>query len=195
MHERLYDLHIAIPHMHRKSDQAEGIVIDHTVRDGARSCDLRPIFFPANVASEMNYSFFRAELQRVLLEHLLPKNKVRLNKRLVSYVQLPQSHGLELLFEDGSTAVCDVLLGCDGIRSKVRATMYSKLADDAQADGKSDEAEKLRSHITPVFSGEVVYRCLVRKDSLPEGIAEHRAFDSSDLIIVSLWNDLSAEAY
>ncbi|PIL36635.1 hypothetical protein GSI_00324 [Ganoderma sinense ZZ0214-1] len=154
-----------IPHTHRKSDQAEGVVIDHTVRD------------------EMNYSFFRAELQKVLLEHLLPKNKVRLNKRLESYVQLPQSLGLELLFEDGSTAMCDVLLGCDGIRSRVRAMMYSRLADDAQAEGKTDEAEQLRSHITPVFSGEVVYRCLIRKDTLPEGVAEHEAFDTSDLVI------------
>ncbi|KAM5532658.1 hypothetical protein V8D89_013702 [Ganoderma adspersum] len=153
-----------IPHTHRKSDQAEGIAIDHTVKD------------------EMNYSFFRAELQKILLEHL-PKNKVRLNKRFVSYAQFPQSRGLELLFQDGSTAACDVLLGCDGIRSGVRATMYSKLADDAQAEGKADEAEKLRSHITPIFSGEVVYRCLIRKDTLPEGVAEHRAFDTSDLVI------------
>ncbi len=137
----------------------------------------------------MNYSFFRAELQKVLLEHLLLKNQVRLNQRLVSYVQLLQSNGLELLFEDGTTAACDVLLGCDGIRSRVRATMYSKLLDDAQAQGKPDEAEKLRSHISPVFSGEVVYRCLIRKDALPQGVAEHRAFDTSDLIIVSPWNN------
>lgn len=179
--------------MHRKSDQGEGVVIDHTVRDGTSPCDLRPVFAPVNVASEMNYSFFRAELQRVLLEHLLPKNKVCLNKRLVSYIQLPQSRGLQLHFEDGGTAACDVLLGCDGIRSKVRATMYAKLADEAQAEGKPDDAEKLRSHITPVFSGEVVYRCLIRKDNLPEGVAERGAFDTSDLIIVSLWNDFGAE--
>lgn len=137
----------------------------------------------------MNYSFFRAELQKILLEHLLPKNKVRLNKRFVSYTELPQSGGLELLFEDGSTAACDVLLGCDGIRSRVRAAMYSELADGAQAKGRADEAEKLRSHITPVFSGEVVYRCLIRKDTLPEGVAEHRAFDTSDLVIVSPYSD------
>ncbi|KAI1785334.1 FAD/NAD(P)-binding domain-containing protein [Ganoderma leucocontextum] len=155
----------SIPHMHRKSDQAEGVVIDHTVRD------------------EMNYSFFRAELQKVLLEHLFPKNRVRLNKRLASYVQLPESRGLELLFDDGGTAACDVLLGCDGIRSRVRATMYSNLADNVQAEGRPDEAEKLRSHVAPVFSGEVVYRCLIRKDTLPEGVAEHRAFSTSNLVI------------
>ncbi|TBU27684.1 FAD/NAD(P)-binding domain-containing protein [Dichomitus squalens] len=155
-----------IPHMHRKSDQAEGVIIDRTVRD------------------EMNYSFFRAELQRVLLEHLFPKNIVRLNKRLVSYVQRSDGSAIvELLFEDGSTAQCDVLLGCDGIRSRIRANMYSQLADQAQAEGRHDEASRLRSHITPVFSGEIVYRCLIRKDTLPEGVSEHPAFNASDLII------------
>ncbi|EJF63098.1 FAD/NAD(P)-binding domain-containing protein [Dichomitus squalens LYAD-421 SS1] len=158
-----------IPHMHRKSDQVEGVIIDRTVRD------------------EMNYSFFRAELQRVLLEHLFPKNKVRLNKRLVSYVQRSDGSAIvELLFEDGSTAQCDVLLGCDGIRSRIRANMYSQLADQAQAEGRHDEASRLRSHITPVFSGEIVYRCLIRKDTLPEGVSEHPAFNASDLIILAI---------
>ena len=173
--------------MHRKSDQADGVIIDRTVRDGAGSLRRAHIWHAEYAAfPEMNYSFFRADLQRVLLEHLLPKNKVHLNKRLVSYRQLLDgSEAIEILFDDGSSALCDVLLGCDGIRSRVRENMYTQLADQAQAKGKNDEASKLRSHIAPVFSGEIVYRCLVRKDTLPEGVAEHPAFNTPDLIIVS----------
>ena len=78
-----------------------------------------------------------------------------------------------------------MLFGCDGIRSVIRAAMYSHLAEAAQRAGKPEEAAELRSHKAAVFSGEEMYRCLIRKDQLlPDELKNHPAINSSVLIVV-----------
>ncbi|CAI7634864.1 unnamed protein product [Penicillium palitans] len=56
-----------------------------------------------------------------------------------------------LHFEDGTTAEADIVIGCDGIKSRVRRGL-----------GFSD---------SPTYSGQVVYRGFVEYQDLPENTA------------------------
>jgi 2-polyprenyl-6-methoxyphenol hydroxylase-like FAD-dependent oxidoreductase len=62
---------------------------------------------------EQHYSASRITLRQVLLDGL----DVRFGKRFERY---EQGDDITLHFEDGTTASCDVLVGADGIRSRVR---------------------------------------------------------------------------
>ncbi|KAI2464014.1 FAD/NAD(P)-binding domain-containing protein [Annulohypoxylon bovei var. microspora] len=69
-------------------------------------------------------------LRSHLLEDLaraLPSDIVRFGKELVSYEErdLDISAPVTLRFADDTTATCDVLIGCDGIRSRVRQQLFS----------------------------------------------------------------------
>lgn len=90
----------------------------------------------------------------------LPDRVANLRKRLSDYSRL-SSGEYQLQFADGSTATCDVLLGCDGVRSVVRRRMFE---DEAKARGQP----ALLKHIEPFFSGTVAYRVLVPVERLLE---------------------------
>ncbi|CAK9783594.1 FAD/NAD(P)-binding domain-containing protein [Cutaneotrichosporon oleaginosum] len=60
------------------------------------------------------------------LVKLLPADIARFGKGLVSVSQ--DGEEAEMRFEDGSTARADVVIGCDGIKSRVRRSMFG---DDA----------------------------------------------------------------
>ncbi|MDX8144833.1 NAD(P)/FAD-dependent oxidoreductase [Lentzea sp. BCCO 10_0061] len=62
---------------------------------------------------EKHYSASRITLRQVLLDGL----DVRFGKRFERY---EQGDDIKLHFDDGTTANCDVLVGADGIRSRVR---------------------------------------------------------------------------
>ncbi|RPD62093.1 FAD/NAD(P)-binding domain-containing protein [Lentinus tigrinus ALCF2SS1-7] len=134
---------------YRKSDQAEGISID----------DIKLM--------ETSFTFHRAALQKILIEQVQSTHTIHLRKRLASYAQ-SKDGPIELRFQDGTTATCDLLLAADGVRSAVRASMYSQLADAASTSGKADEAAELRTYVEPVFSGTIIYRTIIRLDDLPE---------------------------
>ncbi|MDT7789337.1 MAG: hypothetical protein QOF58_7756, partial [Pseudonocardiales bacterium] len=63
--------------------------------------------------AERHYSASRITLRQVLLDGL----DVRFGKRFERY---EEGDDITLHFEDGTTAKCDVLVGADGIRSRVR---------------------------------------------------------------------------
>ncbi|MCP2251056.1 FAD-dependent oxidoreductase [Lentzea aerocolonigenes] len=63
--------------------------------------------------TEQHYSASRITLRQVLLDGL----DVQFGKRFERY---EQNGDIKLCFEDGTTAECDVLVGADGIRSRVR---------------------------------------------------------------------------
>jgi 2-polyprenyl-6-methoxyphenol hydroxylase-like FAD-dependent oxidoreductase len=63
---------------------------------------------------ERHYSASRITLRQVLLDGL----DVRFGKRFERY---EQGDDIKLHFEDGTVEACDVLVGADGIRSRVRA--------------------------------------------------------------------------
>ena len=138
---------------------------------------------------ETSYTFHRADLQNALLEHLGTSANLHLGKRLVSYIQRGDGDEaacpLELRFQDGSGAVCDVLVGADGVRSAVRGAMYNQLADAAFTAGREQEATALRSHVRPVHSGLVVYRSLIRKEDLSQEEAAHPALNRQGVMLVS----------
>jgi 2-polyprenyl-6-methoxyphenol hydroxylase-like FAD-dependent oxidoreductase len=71
------------------------------------------------------FSIHRADLHEVLLSSVnerLGEGTVSLNKKLVSLKQ--NERGVELIFEDGTTARGDAAIGCDGIHSKVRELLF-----------------------------------------------------------------------
>jgi salicylate hydroxylase len=63
----------------------------------------------------------RSDLHR-LLSQSLPPDIVHVGKRCMRAECRPDSAGL--IFADGSSAEADVVVGCDGIRSAVRASVF-----------------------------------------------------------------------
>ena len=96
------------------------------------------------------YHVHRVDLLRLLAEALRSRapNAIRLNKEVESYAQTES--GVTLIFIDGTRAKGDVLIGADGIHSRVRAQM---LGD------------------TPArFTGNTAWRIVVPTAKLPEAL-------------------------
>jgi salicylate hydroxylase len=91
----------------------------------------------------------RADLHAVL-QQAVPIRCIRLNA-LCSAVTQTGDRAL-LSFADGSEAEADVVIGADGIRSAVRASLFGP--------------------DTPRFTGHIVWRGLVPSDALPKGLIE-----------------------
>lgn len=100
--------------------------------------------------------FHRADFLDVFVNKL-PKTVTSFGKRLVSYTS--RENGIKLLFQDGSEAVCDLLVGCDGVKSVVRKDLFESLSKEGEQD--------LRGFIVPVFTGTIAYRGLIPGDRLP----------------------------
>ncbi|TFK94532.1 FAD/NAD(P)-binding domain-containing protein [Polyporus arcularius HHB13444] len=137
-------------------------------------------------------TFRRSDLQAVLVKHLQAADRIFYSKRLAAYVE-PKAGSLDpivLQFKDGTTATCDLLVGSDGIRSAVRRTMFSELADAAKDNGDSEQAAKLRSMIDPVWSGQVAYRGVVPVDKL-----EGSAFTDIDKPVIFIGKNKNVISY
>jgi salicylate hydroxylase len=85
---------------------------------------------------------------------------IQYSKRLRSYRRLPSGQ-LELNFQDGSHATCDVLVGADGIKSVVRRDLLHDQAEAAIAGGNHEDAKTLLDSIDLSWIGTVAYRFLV----------------------------------
>jgi salicylate hydroxylase len=93
----------------------------------------------------------RAHLLDVL-KSKVPDSKISKGKKLVKVERNSSSDSYTLHFADGTSAEADVVVGCDGIKSVVRAHL-----------GKADH---------PIYSGQMVYRGYVSYDDLtPETAA------------------------
>lgn len=97
---------------------------------------------------------FLAELVR-----LLPADLARFHKQLVDVTEDPQSKKLVCRFADGSEAQADIVIGCDGIKSRVRALLV----------GEGHPAA------TPVFTHKYAYRGLVPMDQAINAVGEELA--------------------
>lgn len=126
--------------------------------------------------------FHRAQFLDVLVSHL-PEGVAHFGKRLTTYNNLPKSHGgdtpIALRFADGSTAVCDLLVGCDGIKSTIRKQMLEEHVHTRGGD------RKLLDHFDPVWSGTIAYRALIPVQRLVKpGGQKHRTIDSPMMVRV-----------
>ena len=118
--------------------------------------------------------FHRADLLDVLVRRV-PKEAAHFGKKLTLYRQ--QSNGVTLLFADGVTADCDVLVGCDGIRSVVRKEMY----EQAWRNGSS--IPDIISYINPVWNGTITYRALIPGERLrKEDGSTHRMMTNLTIV-------------
>jgi len=104
------------------------------------------------------------------VEHL-PDGVAHFGKRLSSFSSDGSDCPIRLQFYDGSTATCDLLVGCDGIKSTIRRQM---LEEKAQA-GRPE----LLSMIDPVWTGTIAYRGLIPVERLNHANGkEHRTIQT-----------------
>jgi salicylate hydroxylase len=95
------------------------------------------------------YQIHRADLHAMLAEAVTANDPsaIRLNH---TFVGLNQSRALvDVAFANGATTKADVVIGCDGIKSEVRAALWGK--------------------VPPRFTGNIAWRGLVPIDRLPKG--------------------------
>ncbi|PCH34754.1 salicylate 1-monooxygenase [Wolfiporia cocos MD-104 SS10] len=144
--------------LYRKADQREGIPFNE-VND-------RVAFT----------TFYRAEFQSVLAKHLPAGYNIYFSKRLTSYAEI-ESGKIRLEFKDKSSATCDVLVGCDGIKSAVRNAMFRHLAAIATANGDDAAAADLTEKATPQWTGVLAYRGVFPAKALREVRADHVALE------------------
>ncbi|KAH6656041.1 hypothetical protein BKA67DRAFT_516187 [Truncatella angustata] len=102
----------------------------------------------------------RAHYLDQLVQHL-PKEKAQFGKRLLE-VREREDGKLVMHFKDGSTATADAVIGCDGIKSRVRQTVVG-------ADHPS---------VHPSYTHKYAYRGLVPMDVAVDAIGEERAKNS-----------------
>lgn len=117
----------------------------------------------------------RPDFQNALLRKLPRSYRVHCSKRLRSYSQRPGGP-VTLLFEDGSQASCDILVGADGIKSAVRRSFLHEKALWAQGEGKWSEAADIMTMIEPSWSGTVAYRAVIPGDQLRARDPNHSIF-------------------
>lgn len=120
-------------------------------------------------------TFHRPDFQNALLRKLPRSTKIYCAKRLRSYTQRPTGP-VELYFEDGSTAICDVLVGADGLKSAVRRSMYAEKARVAQSEKRMKEAAEYEASIEPTWCGTNAYRALIPTERLSARHPGHRVF-------------------
>lgn len=102
--------------------------------------------------------FHRAHFLDVFVDQL-PAGIAHFGKRVVSY-EKREGGEIGLAFADGTDAVCDLLVGCDGIKSVVRSQMLrTKAAEDAKPG--------LLELIEPKWTGTIAYRGLIPATVLP----------------------------
>ncbi|KAJ5970504.1 Monooxygenase FAD-binding [Penicillium vulpinum] len=98
----------------------------------------------------------RADFLNALVELVLTEF-VHFGKRLSSLVE--RDGGVMLRFEDGEVVNADVVIGCDGIRSKVKESMIP--------------LESLQTR--PVYSGMYGYRAVLEMDEMVKAVGDKRA--------------------
>ncbi|OAA39760.1 Aromatic-ring hydroxylase-like protein [Metarhizium rileyi] len=89
---------------------------------------------------------------------MVPQNLIHFGKRLQNIDQVDDE--IQLFFEDGTSVAADVVVGCDGIKSRVRHSILSL-----------EELEKAK----PRFSGMYCYRAVLDMDTVIEAVGDRRA--------------------
>lgn len=91
----------------------------------------------------------------------LPPNITHFNKQFTSYTDPSPSAGpVTLYFSDGTSATADAVIGCDGLRSRVRAQLLASTAPEA---------------ILPAYSHQRCYRAVVPRSAAEAVIGKVKA--------------------
>ncbi|KAG5638592.1 hypothetical protein H0H81_011678 [Sphagnurus paluster] len=122
-----------------------------------------------------SFTFHRADFQQSLLRRLPASCRTHCSKRLRSYFQRPTGV-IDVLFEDGSTTVCDILVGADGIKSAVRGDFVKEQVAWARSRGRHIEVAEYNAAVDPVWSGTVAYRALIPAERLRSRAPNHPIF-------------------
>ena len=125
-------------------------------------------------------TFHRADFQGVLISHLPPSPffATHFGKRLSSYGPTDDDRDtVTLTFVDGTTAVCDLLVGCDGIRSVVRSKLFSTTS----------------TPVDPVWSGTVAYRSLIPQEVLKKINPEHPSLTKGMMVSLDSLTEAHAD--
>ncbi|KAL8731223.1 MAG: hypothetical protein Q9181_004382 [Wetmoreana brouardii] len=96
------------------------------------------------------------------MARLVPPDAVHFAKRLSTITSEPDG-ALKLLFEDGSTAEADTIIGCDGIHSRVRQLLLGKASPTECCD----------------FSGKYAFRGLIPMVKAKSAIGDKLAGNSN----------------
>ncbi|KAK4675828.1 hypothetical protein QC764_507200 [Podospora pseudoanserina] len=99
-----------------------------------------------------------------VLGGLADKERIMFGKRVVDVVCLDGK--MRIVFADGTEAGADGVVGCDGVKSKVREVLMGMLGDGRER-GKCG------------YSGKYAYRCLVPWGKAVEAVGDDRAGVSS----------------
>lgn len=91
------------------------------------------------------------------LVDLIPPDIVHFGKRLDTLEETAE--GVNLRFDDGTSVRADVVVGCDGIKSKVKESMLP------------EESKKKQ----PQYSGMYGYRAVLDMDEMVEAVGDQRA--------------------
>lgn len=107
----------------------------------------------------------------------LPEGVAQFGKHLLSYSQGGPRGVVTLRFSDGSTAVHDMLVGCDGLKSGIRAEMF-------RAEAVRQNKPSLLDFITPVWTGTIAYRGLIPVNEVPRAAdgSQHRTVDTPMMV-------------
>jgi len=120
--------------------------------------------------------FHRADFQSVLLRRIGDRYRLQTSKRLRSYSQSSSSSApIQLSFEDGSTAECDILIGADGLRSAVRRVFLTDVAQKHAKKGEKGEAHRVMDAVDPVWCGTNAYRSVIPAERLASLYPGHPA--------------------
>ncbi|KAF8589911.1 FAD/NAD(P)-binding domain-containing protein [Ramaria rubella] len=104
------------------------------------------------------WSLHRTDLLQILLRRV-PTKHAHLQKKFASYTEDANTGEVTLQFADGTSAVCDLLIGCDGVRSPVRAQI---MMHEAASSGSK---ECLR-YVEPRWTGTIANRILINSKHL-----------------------------
>ncbi|KAH8784883.1 hypothetical protein F5883DRAFT_624626 [Diaporthe sp. PMI_573] len=100
----------------------------------------------------------RAHFLDEMVKHV-PEDMVQFRKRFESYAFDEELQEYTLRFKDGSTATADVVIGCDGIKSRVRQCLFD---EDNPAS-------------YPSFANQVAFRGLVSMERAVEALGKEKA--------------------
>ncbi|KIL58547.1 hypothetical protein M378DRAFT_27484 [Amanita muscaria Koide BX008] len=111
----------------------------------------------------------RANLQKILVNHATKRCRLHLSSKLVSYTEHEDS--VQMVFENGSTGTCDLLIGADGVKSVMRRLFLTNQPGDGYKES-----------IDPVWSGSYAYRGIVSSEELFKKLPGHRAARDSVMV-------------